>query len=440
MLPKSLLLRFILILTVPSILCQAISIYIFYHRHWNHVSSHTAAMIYRNISLLVYEIDEENFEIAKTVCDILDMEYKIGEYPEYADAEKSNELNGLENMVQEIAPGATARRIDNTIVIHYTQHIEDKPQNIYILTRLRPLITFTTDLFIMWLISLNVIWLLVSFSFANNQIRSILALAKAADDFGKGIRGSKDFKPSGAKEVRMAGNAFIKMRDNIEKYVDKHTTMLAMISHDLRTPLTRIKLQMALLPSSQDLEEMKKDVVEMESMINGYLSFTEGKIIDTSTEINLYAFIRDLFKSNSYKIKHEVSAKYPHSALRAKVNLATFKRAISNIISNAVKHATQVHIHIYCLDNFINIEFHDDGPGVDDNNKNKILQPFYKAGNNNSGSSESTGGGMGLGLNIAMEILHEAGGSLCVQDSAKLGGMCVIVKLPTIKPSHHASK
>ncbi len=291
----------------------------------------------------------------------------------------------------------------------------------------KPLVNSTTYVFVLWLLCLNLFVITISVIFSKNQIRSILDLANAADQFGKGLKLKYDFKPTGASEIRLAGFAFIKMRERIENQVNKHTKMLAMISHDLRTPLTRLKLQLELLSLAENIDDMKDDIGSMQQMIDSYLDFARGELTEEAAKVDISKFVQDYSKNNHYKTLGIIKGKV-EAELYANINVKNFTRVLDNIFSNSAKYAQKLKVSVYQdkVQQIINIDLEDDGSGVDDKEKEMILKPFYR-----SDASRHLGkeGNVGLGLAIAKEIIKEHGGSIKILNSQDIGGLMVRITL-----------
>jgi len=293
----------------------------------------------------------------------------------------------------------------------------------------KPLVSFTTDVFKWWWLLSNCFVVIISILFARNQIKSILALAKAADLFGKGLNFKEDFKPQGTKEIREAGFAFIKMKKRIEDQMNKHTKMLAMISHDLKTPLTRLKLQMELMPEDEKMEMIKSDLDAMTGMIEHYLSFAKGAIIDQLHDVNLVVFVKEYLKHIA-TTKLKIDFGKVGEGLIVRLNTQSFCRVLDNILSNSAKYAQKVLISIYRKKEMIFLDIEDNGPGVQIRERELILQPFYRSDQSRNLNNQSN---VGLGLAIAYEIIKEHNGIIEILKSRHLKGLLVRVTLPCVE-------
>ena len=280
-------------------------------------------------------------------------------------------------------------------------------------------------IFIVWMVTSSLILLLIAIMFLRNQIRPILQLSKAADRFGKGLPPQKDFHPHGALEIRQAAQAFLRMRDRIERHVEQRTTMLAGVSHDLRTILTRFKLELALSEDTAEIKAMRKDVDEMQGMINAYMDFAkgEGNEETSATNINeLLEEIQDDMARGKKPIHLRAGLKAPVLPLRR----AAFKRAITNLVSNAVRHAERVELSMHKTTAHLLIHVDDDGPGIPFDKREEVFSPFVRLDN---ARTQYEGGSTGLGLSIANDIVHSHGGKIILQDS-RLGGLRATIQFP----------
>jgi len=274
----------------------------------------------------------------------------------------------------------------------------------------------------MWSIGSAAVLLLIAGIFMRNQVRPIRRLAYAADMFGKG-RDVPAFKPSGAREVRQASTAFIIMRDRLKRQMQQRTEMLAGVSHDLRTPLTRIKLQLAMLGDSEEVEALKKDLAEMEIMVEEYLAFARGEGAERAVETDLPALLGDAVAA-AQRNGHDVALK-TRGTLRAIVRPNALKRCIANLINNAARYAKRIQLQAARKSGFIEITVDDDGPGVPEDKRGDVFRAFYRI--DDSRSPET--GGAGLGLTIARDIVRGHGGEIVLTDSP-LGGLRAVIRLP----------
>ena len=275
-------------------------------------------------------------------------------------------------------------------------------------------------IFALWITVPALIMVLISLIFLKNQTRPITNLARAAEKFGKGEE-IEEFKPSGASEIRRAGYEFDKMRKRIIRHLNQRSEMLSGISHDLRTPLTRMKLQISFVKDKEISNKLAEDVNEMEKMLNEYLQFTKSSFSEKDEMFNLSDLIREIIsKYNNDNIYLELM---PRVYFNGKKNLVT--RCINNLIDNAIKYAKKINVELNKKDNNIFIKIEDDGPGIPKTEYENVFKPFYKINKGRADSKSS----VGLGLSIASDIIKSHGGNIKL-DKSKMKGLSVKVFLP----------
>ena len=276
-------------------------------------------------------------------------------------------------------------------------------------------------IFVLWMVAAMLLLLTVAILFLRNQIRPILRLARAAEDFGKGR--APEFNPHGAREVRQAGHAFIEMKRRIERATEQRTAMLNAVSHDLRTILTRFKLSLALLDDSADSELLQKDVDEMSRILEAYLAFARGDAGEYASKIDLGALLEDI-RADAERHGAEVSL-HLEGDLEIAIRPVALKRCIGNLVSNAQRYSDHVQISAARDPRFISVQVDDDGIGIPPESREDVFRPFFRldtARNQDEGSA-------GLGLAIARDIARSHGGDITLSDSP-LGGLKAVVKLP----------
>jgi two-component system osmolarity sensor histidine kinase EnvZ len=264
--------------------------------------------------------------------------------------------------------------------------------------------------------------LTVAILFLRNQIRPILRLADAAESFGKG-REVPNFRPRGAREVRRAAAAFIEMKSRIERAMEQRTAMLAGVSHDLRTILTRFKLELALIGESPEIEAMKKDVDEMGRMLEAYLAFARGDTGEQSARTDMAAFLEEL-KGDVERNGHNASVEF-HGQPIVTVRPAAFKRCLGNLVSNAARHAASISITGHRDHRWLTVTVDDNGPGIAPHLREDVFKPFLRLDD----ARNQDEGGTGLGLAIARDIARSHGGDILLSDSP-LGGLRATVRVP----------
>jgi two-component system osmolarity sensor histidine kinase EnvZ len=276
-----------------------------------------------------------------------------------------------------------------------------------------------------WMLGSSSVLLIVAVLFLRNQIKPILQLADAAERFGKGLPPSEEFRVRGALEVRKASLAFIRMRDRIERHVEQRTTMLAAVSHDLRTILARFKLELALSPETPEINAMRKDVDEMQSMINAYLEFARGEGNEQTAVVDVDALLEEI-RDEMARMDRRVTIGSAATALELALRPNAFKRALTNLVVNATRHADAVELSTEMSDDALLIHVDDNGPGIPPDMREKVFQPFFRLDN---ARTQRDGASTGLGLSIARDIVHSHGGSLTLADS-HLGGLRATISVP----------
>ena len=275
-------------------------------------------------------------------------------------------------------------------------------------------------IFALWITVPAMIMVLISLIFLKNQTRPITNLAKAAERFGRGEE-IEEFKPSGAAEIRQAGYEFDKMRKRIIRHLNQRSEMLSGISHDLRTPLTRMKLQIAFIKDKELSNKLAEDINEMEKMLNEYLQFTSSSYLEKDEQFNLSQLIEEIVnKYNNKNISTNLSSKI---FINGRKNL--IKRCINNLIDNAIKHGDQVNIELSKNNNNLFIKIEDNGPGIPEKEYENVFKPFYKIDKGRAEAKSS----VGLGLSIASDIIRSHGGNIKLENSS-MNGLGVKIFLP----------
>jgi two-component system, OmpR family, osmolarity sensor histidine kinase EnvZ len=276
-------------------------------------------------------------------------------------------------------------------------------------------------IFILWMLGAMILLLTLAIIFLRNQIRPILRLAKAAEDFGKGR--DLDFNPHGAREVRQAGHAFIEMKRRVELATEQRTAMLNGVSHDLRTMLTRFKLSLALLDNSADSEFLQNDVDEMGQMLEGYLAFARGDAGESTAQINVGSILEDLRAASE---RHGANLGVEtRGDLDIRIRPMAMKRCVGNLVANAQRHAERVRVSATREAQFVSIVVDDDGAGIDPAYREDVFRPFYRLDE----ARNQDEGGSGLGLAIARDIARSHGGDITLSESP-LGGLRAAVRIP----------
>ncbi len=276
--------------------------------------------------------------------------------------------------------------------------------------------------FILWMVGSSLVLFAVAMMFMRNQVRPVRRLAHAVDSFGKG-REVPDFKPEGATEVRQAAAAFNVMRDRIRRQIAQRTEMLAGVSHDLRTPLTRMKLQLAMLGGGPEVTDLRSDVADMEKMIDGYLAFARGEGDEPALDTDLAEMLNEVVT----RARREGTPVDLHAEgdITLPLQPNAFKRCLGNLVGNATRHGAHVWLRAAARGELVEITIDDDGLGIPEPQRAEVFRPFYRI--DQSRNPET--GGVGLGLTIARDVIHRHGGEIRLEDSPH-GGLRVRLRLP----------
>ncbi len=278
--------------------------------------------------------------------------------------------------------------------------------------------------FLVLMLFVGALMTLVAFLYLRNQLRPIKRLARAAEAFGKGR--VVEYRPSGAIEVRAAGSAFLDMRARIERQIEQRTAMLSGISHDLRTPLTRLKLGLSMLDETPEREELERDIAEMERLIDAFLDFARADALDERRETDLTALLRDCAR-RAARGGGEITLGRLDLPERVSLRPMAVARAVGNLVENALRYGSRAHVSAVSGARSVTISIEDDGPGIPPGRREEALQPFSRL---DSARNQNRGSGVGLGLAIAADIARRHGGSLRLGESAALGGLRADLVLP----------
>jgi two-component system, OmpR family, osmolarity sensor histidine kinase EnvZ len=429
LLPRTMFGRSLLIVVVPLVLLQAIAAWVFYDRHWAAVSWRLSAGVVGDIALLI-----EAMQLAGAATDTarlldrgasvtdLDFTLRRGERLQAPPP-------GGGSLIEEQLMQAMQGRVD----LPYRIDAQGDPRGIEIDVQLpvgvlavavpsKRLFSPTTYIFVMWMVGSSLVLLAVATIFLRNQVKSLRRLAAAADGFGKGHE-VPFFKVEGALEVRQAAIAFLKMRDRIQRQIRQRTQMLAGVSHDLRTPLTRMKLALELLHDDPAARELKSDVAEMERMVHGYLDFARGEGTETPLETDISLLLEDVAATARREGASLLLAVPPECVMPVRPN--ALRRCLVNLIGNACRHSSHVWLTGVAIADGIDILVDDDGPGIRPSDRDRAFRAFVRLDPSRNPST----GGVGLGLTIARDVARSHGGEITLESSPQ-GGLRARVHLP----------
>lgn len=434
--PKTLFARSLLILVTPVLLIQIVSTSMFFDRHWSKMTSRLAFSVVGEISVLADYIEKNDGDgraistLISLYDDKLDLlvDFKrgeiLGDQPEpvwvgweYMIGESlMREMSGMFNTPFTVDVDFQEKWVE--IRVQLTQGV------LYVSLPQRRMFTSSSYIFLIWVFIITFVLLVISVLFMRNQVRPIRRLAIAAERFGKG-RDVSDFKLEGAREVRQAGQAFLDMRTRIQRQVSQRMEMLAGVSHDLRTPLTRMNLQLAMLKETPDILAMKRDVNDMEKMVQGYLNFVRGEGDESMVVTNLTLLLQDVVDSCRRDGGGGISLDVGELGIEIPLKPMAFKRCLVNLLGNAVKYAPHTWVSLSQEEDRIMLVIEDNGIGIPKEQYEDVFKPFYRV----DSSRNSETGGVGLGLPIAMDIVHGHGGKIWLEKS-RHGGLRVNIRLP----------
>lgn len=436
--PRSLLGRSLLIVVAPVVLLQVVITIIFYNRHWDVVTRWLASGVAGEVALLVEQLEATPDPEARRIL--------MDQARRRLDLRLSFEPGGRLDAGARLAGSdrGLLQHIDNKILEAFAEALDEpflvelrpaEPERIAVQVELsdgllrvlasrKRVTATTTGLLLAWMVGASVILSLIAIHFMRLQIRPIRRLARAVESFGMG-RDPGPFRPQGAAEVRAAAHAFNRMRERVNRYLAQRTEMLAAVSHDLRTPLTRMKLELELLGDDADpvVAGLRQDVAEMVQLVEDYLSFARGEGRETIEPTPLEPILDSMReRAERSGLAAEVAAE---PGITLPVRPLAFRRCLANLVDNACRHARWVRITARRADRHVEIAVEDDGPGIPESQRERVFQPFVRL--DQSRSRET--GGVGLGLTIARDIVLGHGGDISLHTSAR-GGLKALVRLP----------
>lgn len=422
-LPTSLFARSLIILVMPLVLVQIILGYIFFDRHTETILRVLSTTIAGDIALVLDWVERDpNMvriqELSKRNLN-LDVELERNKKLDKKGLQRKTWLNSF--MEEALCAQVSADyflRMDHDF-IYLT--VESKKGLLHIKTSRKRLFSRTTPLVIFWTTGSALLLFIVAALFMRNQIRPIRRLAQAADAFG---RGDEDvlFKPEGATEVRKAGYAFLLMRDRLRRQLSDRLEMLAGISHDLRTPLTRLKLQLALMPETKENTGLLGDVVIMQQMVEGFLEYAQGAQEEAITPLQPFKYINQIAEPFRSKLKILINCS---EIIKISIKPLLINRCLTNLLLNCERYAKSVALGVELQSHHVVITVDDDGPGIPEHERGNVFKAFYRL----DAARRVDQGGIGLGLAIVRDSVRMHGGQVQLSDSP-LGGLRVTIRLP----------
>ncbi|MDP3895544.1 MAG: ATP-binding protein [Mesorhizobium sp.] len=429
--PKGLYARSLIIVIAPMILLQSVVAFVFMERHWQLVTQRLSTAVTRDIAAIIdmidtYPSDDNYANVIRIAQEHLAL--KIDILP--PDPLPAPGPKPFFSILDQILSSEITRQINrpywidtvgNSNIVEIRIRLDDKVLRVF--TRRSQAYASNTHIFLVWMVGTSLVLLTIAILFLRNQIRPIQKLAEAAESFGKGRPAPADFKPRGAEEVRRAGLAFIQMRERIERQIDQRTAMLTGVSHDLRTILTRFKLQLAVSGTKGDSAPLDQDIDDMQSMLEGYLAFARGEASEDTGRLDLAALLDKLKEEANLRERSLSTTLIGRPVVHVRPH--AFARLLANLVGNAFRYAQTVNVTATHTRGTLSIVVDDDGPGIPADRRDDVFRPFVRLDEARNQDS----GGTGLGLSIARDIARSHGGDITLDDSP-MGGLRAIVRVP----------
>ena len=425
--PKRLFYRALLIVAAPIIILQVVITIVFFDSLWIKTNKGMTRALVGEMKTFITAYDNgqyNNNDLSGLFSIYLDLNVKFKPYEFTAKEQKNRWFSPIDRTLRrelKSMVGSENYWFDTTAYKELI-HINIKHSLGYFEFFIpKDRVTSTSArMFALWITLPALLLITIAIIFLKNQTRPIINLAIAAEKFGRG-ENTDEYRPSGALEIRQAGLEFDKMRKRIMRHLNQRSEMLSGISHDLRTPLTRMKLQLALIKDKELSQIMSQDIDEMEKMLNEYLQFTSSNYVEKDETFNISQLVEDII--TQYKNSNVSSETHPRVYMNGRKNL--IKRCLNNLIDNAVKYAEKVSLKLSKKNNSILISIDDDGPGIPIDEYQNVFKPFYKI-DKSRGDSKSS---VGLGLSITSDIIKSHGGNISLEKSP-LNGLRVKIFLP----------
>lgn len=429
-LPKGLFQRSLLIIVLPVALMQVAVTWAFFEQHWQTTTARLSEGVAGDVSMVValYQQREgDSFEqTARVAFETTGLSVDLREGDTLPASRRTAFFRVLDRTLRQ----ALSARMDEAFWFDTTRYPEYVDIRVavdggvlrFIAARDRVFAT-TGHIFVIWLFGASALLTAVAVIFIRNQVKPIRQLAEAAEAFGRG-QDMERFKPAGAREVRQAAHAFLEMRARLRRHLDQRTQLLAGVSHDLRTPLTRLRLQLALMPASEEREAARRDLADMETALEEYLAFARGQAGEEPGPVDLVTLCETL-TDDAAREGIDVPLDYAVDTLIIHGREGALKRALANLVNNAAAHGQEVRLGVHEAGGRAEVIVDDDGPGIAPDDREDAFRPFSRL--DESRNANRTG--VGLGLAIARDTIRAHGGELRLEESP-LGGLRARVSLP----------
>ncbi|MCI4660267.1 MAG: ATP-binding protein [Neomegalonema sp.] len=435
-LPRGLLWRTVLIVVTPMVLLQLIVAYLFVQRHFDGATRQMTEGVAAELSYLVELIEEsKDAEEARLRMDragwVLGYNVKLVKQAQLPINPDPRFFDVIGRAIEETLKSNLRGRALYFDIDDDQKVVDIRLQTDFgILTTKVPkrrLIVSNPHLLLAWMSAAALVLIVVALLYLRNQVRPIQMLARAADAFGKGR--SLNLRPSGAEEVRLAGAAFLDMRERIERHIEQRTTMLSGVSHDMRTPLTRMKLAIEMMERTPEHQELASDVVELEHILDEFLDFARGDRMESFAPIDVIALAEEVVAEcqrggGAVSLEcHAFTGSDPHFNLRRQ----SIKRSLHNLLSNALSYGKQARVEVSVAPDSVVFAIEDDGPGISTEMREDAFRPFQRL---DAARNQDRSGGVGLGLALARDAVRGHGGEILLEESDALGGLRAVITLP----------
>jgi two-component system, OmpR family, osmolarity sensor histidine kinase EnvZ len=428
--PKGLYARALLIMIVPMVVLQSVVAFVFMERHWNTVTQRLSQAVVQDIAALIdvykgFPQDKDRALLRRIAQERLGLVVDFlspGDMPPPGPKPFFSLLDQSisKQIGRQIARPFWIDTVGRSNLVEIRIQLDDSVMRVF--AQRSAAYASNSEIFLFYMVGTSLILVIVAVLFLRNQIRPILRLADAAESFGKG-REAPNFRPRGAREVRRAAYAFIEMKARVERAMEQRTAMLAGVSHDLRTILTRFKLELELIGDAPETEGMRRDVDEMAAMLEAYLAFARGDSGEQAQPTDMAVALEEL-RSDAERHGHAATVVF-HGLPVVTVKPAAFKRCLANLVSNAARYADKIAITGHRDHRYLTVTIDDDGPGIPQAMREEVFKPFLRLDD----ARNQDEGGTGLGLAIARDIARSHGGDITLGDSP-MGGLRATVRVP----------
>ena len=427
--PKGLFARSLLIVILPMVLLQSLVAYVFMERHWQQVTHRLSAALAQDVGALAdifeaFPSDRRGDILSRVAAERLSIDARFMPRTALPPALPKPFVSLLDRALSEELRKRVGRpffldTIGNSNLIEIRVQLADAQMRV--IAHRSQAYASNSSIFLMWMVGTALVLIAVAVLFLRNQIRPIRRLANAAEAFGKG----RDiaYRPSGAREVRRAGLAFVEMKRRVERAREQRMAMLNGVSHDLSTVLTRFRLSLALIGEGPEHDALRRDTVEMQRMLESYLAFARGDGEEAEAAVDIRAILNEL-AAGAERAGCAASVEYEGDAT-ATVRPDAYRRCLANLVANAQRYGARIDISALRAPGMLTIHIDDDGPGIPAQSRDDAFKPFHRL---DEGRNQDQAGS-GLGLAIARDIARAHGGDVLLADSP-LGGLRATVKTP----------